>query len=322
MEDCELDMIPEMWKKGSLSKEEAVMKILERVYMNPGRFNLLDMDEDERSDFLLSAVPKFKGILDRYDKRLGPLGAYLFYSLPGIRLSWSRKKEEETASKRATRRNLKNIYEIEVEKNSRLGRAGEDGSLKVRDAGGDGFEEPLVFRRVFGRRKNLLEPKEVFYKKRAAFVLALKSAWYIDDSSLGKISGYCGFSKERVFETMRKIKDSLLERSEKRAKVEACRDRAWGFVCKYREMLARTDPSSSKFILLKKKLDYQLNSWKNKNKLLQSCQMTLAPRNNELAKILKVKPYRISVFLNYAKKLEKSGERLLCADDGEDLRKP
>ena len=50
--------------------------------------------------------------------------------------------------------------------------------------------------------------------------------------------------------------------------------------------------------------------------------MTLAPRNNELAKILKVKPYRISVFLNYAKKLEKSGERLLCADDGEDLRKP
>ena len=321
MEDCELDLIPELWKQGKLSEEEAVMKMLEQVYINPGRFNLLDMDEDERSDFLLSAIPKFKGILERYNKRLGPLGAYLFYSLPGIRLSWSRKMDEETASKRAAKRNLRSIYEIEVEKNGRLGQGREDGALKVRDARAEKFEEPLIFKRVFGRRKNLLEPKEVFYKKRAAFVLALKSAWYIDDSSLGKISGYCGFSEERIFKTMRKIKESLLERSEKRAKVEASRDRAWGFVCKYREMLSRTDPSSSKFLLLKRKLDYQIHSWKNKNKLLQSCQMTLAPKNKDLAKILKIKPYRISVFLNYAKKLEKSGEQLLCADEGEDFAK-
>jgi len=322
MEDLELDLIPQMLDQGKMTKEEAVMKILEGVYTNPGRFNLLDMEEDERSDFLIESISKIEGILERYNKRLGPLGAYLFYSIPGIRMSWTKKMAEDAAGKRAAKRNLKNLYEIEVEKNSRLAFAKEEGGLKIKDAGGKKIEEPLIFKRVFGRRKNLLEPKEVFYKKRAAFVLALKSAWYIDDSSLGKISGYCGFSEERVFKTVRKIKDSLLERSEKRAQMEACRDRAWGFICKYREMLARTDPASPKFKELKKKLDYQIHSWKNKTRILQSCKMALAPRNKDLAKLLKVKPYRISVFLNYAKKLEKSGEKLVSADEGEDFSKP
>ena len=191
IEDCELDSIPKLLERGKMTKKDAVMKIMQVVYTNPSRFNLLDMDEDERSDFLLDAFKKFDGLLDRYDKSLGSLGAYIFYSISGIKMTWARRKDDEMAIKRAIRRDFKNIYENALEKSERLAKA-EDDLLRVKDAGLGGSDEPLVFKRILGRRSNYLEPKEVFYKKRAAFVLALKSAWYLDDKSLGKICGYCG----------------------------------------------------------------------------------------------------------------------------------
>ena len=309
--DCELDMIPQMLEEGKMTKREAVMKVLKVVYTNPGRFNLLDMEEDERSDFLLASLPRFEKILERYDKSHGPIGAYIFYSMPGIRIYWTKKKSEEAAIQRAAKRSLGNIYEIEQDSiNSAFG-GKEEGALKIKDSGGENLEMPLLFKRVFGRRTNLLEPKSVFYKKRAAFVLALKSAWYIDDESVGKLSGYCGFSQECVFKAIHKIKKGLEERSVQRADLEARRDKAWYFVCKYREQLARMDPSSERFRQMTRKLEYQLKAWKKKTKLLQSCQMTLAPKNNELARMLKIKPYRISLLLSYAKKMVASGETLL-----------
>ena len=310
MEECELDLIPKMRRQGRMSKREAVMKMLMFVYTNPGRFNLLDMGEDERSDFLLDALPRFARMLDRYKDSLGPLGAYLFYSMPGIRMTWTRKKAEDAAAKKATKRSLRNLYEIEQEgKNSALAAKEEEG-LKIRDAGEAPIVEPLIFKRVLGRRANLLEPKEKFYKKRAALILALKSAWYLDEASLEKVSGYCGFSSESVRALVSKIKDGLEERRTKRTELELRRDKAWHFVCKYREMLLEIDPSSERFKSIKRKLEYQLNSWKKKTKILQSCQMTLAPKNKDLAKILKMKPYRISVLIGYAKKMAASGETL------------
>ncbi|MBR5096740.1 MAG: hypothetical protein IK094_06500, partial [Treponema sp.] len=130
--------------------------------------------------------------------------------------------------------------------------------------------------------------------------------------------GYCGLPEKSFFKTALIIKRSLLERSERRAKIEEMRDKAWLFVCKYREQLARMDPECGRFKIVKRKLEYQLNSWKNKNKILQSCHLALSPRNKDLAKLLKVKAYRLSVFLKYAKKMAASGESLLPERERED----
>ncbi|MBO7122749.1 MAG: hypothetical protein J6V90_05660 [Treponema sp.] len=317
IEDCELDSIPKLLELGKMTKKEAVMKIMQVVYTNPGRFNLLDMDEDERSDFLLDAFKRFDGLLDRYKKSVGSLGAYIYYSISGIKMTWARKKGEELSIKRAIRRDFKNIYENALEKSERLAKANDD-LMRLKDAGMGGSDEPLVFTRILGRRSNYLETKEIFYKKRAAFVLALKSAWYLDDKKLGAICDYCKLPQKSFFKTAFIIKRSLVERSEKRAKIEEMRDKAWLFVCKYREELARLDPKCERFKLVKKRLEYQLNSWKNKNKILQSYQLSLSPRNKDLAKMLKIKSYRLSVFLNYAKKMAAAGETLFPERERED----
>ncbi len=313
-EQDELDALPQKFKDGILTEKEAAMKMLEIIYMSPGRFNLMDMDEDERSDFLLSSLPRFERLFRRYDKSFGPLGAYLFYSIPGIKSSWLRMKADKTTERRAMMPCVKKLYEDAAVKSGLL--VAEPAEIKNRGkiSREEKCEPQLVFRRIFARRENFLEPKELFYKKRAALTLALKSAWYIDDKAAEKVSGFCGFPLDSVLQTLDKVKNGLLEKSAARADMQERRDRAWYFVCKYRERLFGLDPANPKYKVLKRKLDFQMNVWKKKNRLLQSGQMSLAPRNKDLAKLLKIKPYRIGVYLNYAKKMAEAGETIFDSD--------
>ena len=300
-----LDLLPLECKKKSLSYEEAAMKIMEVVYTNPGRFNLLDMDEDSRSDFLLEMLPKFKGLVERYDSAFGPLGAYVYYSLPGMRLSWERRRVDQLAGEQAASASVRGIYESAMEKKTvqvadsfSRWQAPVRGAAVKKEASAD-----LVFKKVFRHPRGLLDARSKIFKQRSALVLALKSAWYIDDESVEKISGYLECSSDDMANTLAEIKDSLVKKNEKREQMKMRRDRAWYFICKYRERLARLEPNSEAWKKTRRRLEYQLSSWKNKNRLLNGCRMTVSPRNSEIAKILQVHPYRISVFLKYAKEM-------------------
>lgn len=298
-----LDSLPEKWKNGEIGLDQAAMKVMEIVYTNPGRFNLLDMEEDERSDFLLETLPKFRGILERYDKSLGPLGAYVYYSLPGIRASWTRKKLDIAVGAKAAKASVRAIYEDVMEKNLRVAEPEPAQSYGKMNAC-----QPLVFRKIFGKRGRFLEPKNEFYMKRSALILALKSAWYIDDESVKRVSGCLGCSAEKLASAIAEIKDSLVEKNKKRERLVELRDRSWYFICKYRERLMELEPNSEDWIKTKRKLEYQLASWKSKNNRLQGGWSMVAPRNNDLAKLLRIKPYKVSLFLKYAQKLAASGE--------------
>lgn len=312
MEIDELDSLPAKVERGELTNERAAMKIMEVLYTNPGRFRLLDMDEDERSDFLLCALEKFERVMNRYDKRLGPLGAYIYYSIPGMRLSWNRKRVDAEIGKRGAAPSVKKIYEDSIQRKT-LAVAD---SKALRKAGAAEREAPpLVFKKILNEKRSLLESKASHTLKRSALVLALKSAWYIDDKNVEKVSGCLGCSSESVAAALAQVKNSLIARDAKRAEIVERRDKAWYLVCKYRERLLFLDPNSSAWKLVKRKLDYQLASWKNKTRLLQSCRMKVTPRNVDLAKMLCVHPYRISAYLQYARRMAESGASLLSFGD-------
>ena len=319
-ENDALDFIPQKVESGRMTAKEAAMRILEEIYTNPGRFNLLDMDEDERSDFLLGILPKLQRIVQRYDKSLGPLGAYVFYSLPGFRLTWERKKYDMETAKRGARASVRSIYEDSLERRPMLvsePRVAEP-PVRLKKSEREKEEAPLIFRRIFNRRERFVESKKTFLEKRAAVALALKSAWYIDDSTVKRLSAYCGCPSDCFAETVEKIRSLLLKKNERRLDLEKRRDKAWFFICKYRERLAGLEPNSNDWRKIKRKLEYQLASWKHKNAELSRGGMQMAPKISELARILRVHPNRISLFLKYAKKMEASGETALLGDLAEE----
>ena len=110
MQKNELDSLPELVALGKIGKNQAAMKVLEILYTNPARFGLQTMDEDERSDFLLQALPKFETMLERHNERISPFGAYLFYSIPGMKITWAKKRIEDARGERAMKNSIEEEF--------------------------------------------------------------------------------------------------------------------------------------------------------------------------------------------------------------------
>ena len=58
----------------------------------------------------------------------------------------------------------------------------------------------------------------------------------------------------------------------------------------------------------KRKLNYQLNAWKRKNRLLQKCNYRVSADNETVAKALNVSAHKVSTYLNYARRMTQEKE--------------
>ena len=95
MKNIILDEIPNLVKENKLSEQEACVQIYITLYTNPGRFNLLDLDKDSRSEFLLDFLQhKTTNLLKNYKVNINkPLPGLVglkvensgFKSLDGLR---------------------------------------------------------------------------------------------------------------------------------------------------------------------------------------------------------------------------------------------
>lgn len=307
MDEQSLDALPKEIAAGRLTVDAAAMKIMETIYTNPGRFGLSDMDEDARSDFLLEVLPRLSALLERHKESVAPFAAYLHASLPGFRRTWQKKIIEKTLEDRAMAPSVREIYEIAERK--RMLAVAEPSSADSSGVRSDSLADGrLIFKRILGPQRKSLAPLEKVYRQRSALVLALKSAWYIDDEAADKVTGYCGCSKEYFLEQLERMRGLLQKKSRRAADLAEKRDRAWFFICKYRERLLHLEKGSRLYDETLKKLEYQIRSWKTKTRLLQSSTLRISPNNSELAACLEIPVHQVSIYLKYARDMQKRGE--------------
>ncbi len=301
-----LDFIPQNVKDGFLSAKEAAMSIMRIAYTNPARFLIRDMDEDDRSDFLIDCLPSFEKMVLRHDEKIGQFGLYLYNSMAGLKMTWYKKKRERDIAARVMSPEIKEIYENDCEKS--LLSVASPSEIEQRIFGD---EEPSGNRRVeikdiFKSRHGNSHVDAKTREKRLAMVLALKSAWYLDESHIDKLSELCECPRGEVEKKVQDLRGTLLDKSTKQEDLEKRRDNAWYFVCKYRDELSRMDENSVGYQSVKRKLEYQLASWKKKNSIIRRSRK-IAPDNSAIAKMLDIKPHNISTYLRCAKNLEMKG---------------
>lgn len=319
MQKNELDSLPELVALGKIGKNQAAMKVLEILYTNPARFGLQTMDEDERSDFLLQALPKFETMLERHNERISPFGAYLFYSIPGMKITWAKKRIEDARGERAMKNSIEEEFKngeeeplLEVANPS--GRVAQRRRIRKEifpDASAFTARKKEEFRdigKIFAKQGRATIARNSLHEKRSALVLALKSAWYMDDGQIEKISDFCGCPKETFMEKVHDVRNTLVEKSERHDSLVQKRDKAWFFICKYREEISRMEKGGAEYEKQKRKLNYQLNAWKRKNRLLQKCNYRVSADNETVAKALNVSAHKVSTYLNYARRMAQEKE--------------
>lgn len=314
-----LDSLPKLVAQGKIDKNQAMMKVLEIIYTNPARFGLQTMDEDERSEFLLEALPKFEAMLKRHNERISPFGAYLFHSIPGMKITWAKKRIEDARGERVMKNSMEEAFKsgeertlLEVATPSRR----DAQSRRIRteifsDASTIATQKKEEFRdigKIFAKHGRATIAQNRLHEKRSALVLALKSAWYMDDAKIEKISDFCGCPKEIFMEKVHNVRNKLVEKSERHETLVQKRDKAWFFICKYREEISRMERGGAEYEKWKRKLNYQLNVWKRKNRLLQKCNYRVSADNETVAKALNVSAHKVSTYLNYARRMAQEKE--------------
>ncbi len=296
MQKVNINDLPKLLGEGKLTQNEAVNALWAEIYTKPFFYGLHDLNEDERSDFLLDFREKIISALKNYDEKQGCVQSFLRGCVRFRKLSWQKKCREQEL-----RRKTAGIFLTE----------------KSKDEYSSCFEENLT-ESESGKIDMLKTGSKCKMKIKALtmLILTLKACREVDDNLISKISDFTGLTEEELQKLVQEMKNTAFQKEEKREKLISKRNNAFYFRRKYSlEMQnSNNDPFSLKN--LKERYENHSKNWIKNNALLtRSC--VSGPSNNEIAKKLGLKPRTVCFYLFCAKKTFSKSEKTETADDEE-----
>lgn len=313
MKNIILDEIPNLVKENKLSEQEACVQIYITLYTNPGRFNLLDLDKDSRSEFLLDFLQhKTTNLLKNYNPNITSFGAYVFFTIQTFKLSYLNKKADTHRKELLIINEATNNYSNELNNFENFSSTSKESQVaEISEAYIPKSDEEkiptLVYKKLFTRHKYKLSTLESQNRKlkQGLLIIALKSAWYINDEQINKVSSVCEISADIISDSICRLKANLITKSLCRKKIEENRNRAYLFIDKYKKELEKIKEKDSPiFFKISTKLNYQQKNFINKNNLLQTGKFKIAPSNSEISSIIGIPERQVSCYLSRFKALD------------------
>lgn len=307
MTDLKLDDIPDLVKSNKLTKQEACVQIYHILYTNPPRFGLHTIDEDLRSDFLLYFLQyKTNSLLEKYDPSISPFGAYIYRTVQTSLLTFIKKASDRNNYNKFFIQDSICDYQAQMQENENsLIHVASD--VPEFSTSSKNEEIPaLVYKQIFTKGTHRLSLKDSRERKikRGILILALKSAWYISDSQINKVSTLCNISPKVLTDSVCKLKSKLINKALNRQQIENNRNRAYCFIHNYRMQLANNETDNFKFEQLQKKIDFQTENWNKKTRKLNSGRNKIAPTNSEIGEIIGLSGRFVSFYIRKLREMD------------------
>lgn len=309
MTDIKLDEIPGLLKSGKLSFSQACIAVYKRIYCEPALFDLLEMDEDERSDFLLYFLQKkIPTMIRNYNPQITAFGSYVYTVVRIAKIDYLQQQDRKKNMSKTY------IYESIIEYDEFIARSQKSPSKISDEIKGyvpRSEEEKipsLVYKRFFKKEPHRLCVAESRERKlkHGILILALKSAWYINDEQIQKVSNYCKISSDILSTTVCTLKANLINKALFREEIQNNRAKAYCLINTYEQQIRNlgTYDGLPKFERIERRLEFQKRNFNSKNKLLQSGKFKIAPTNSEIAKVIGVKNSLIANTLSKFRQLK------------------
>lgn len=309
MTDIKLDEIPDLVKSKQMSKQEACLQVYYTLYTSPARFGLKDMDDDLRSDFLLHFLQhKTDNLIESYDPKISPFGAYVYKTVQTARITFSKKMTDHQNYNTLFIQDSIYDYQDKMEKNiSAVTKVAS--TPESFTANKDKSQIPqLVYKRLTNKDTHRLCKTESQARrlKLGILILALKSAWYISDEQIEKVSRVCQISPEIITSSVCQLKSLLINKALNRQTIEENRNRAYSFVHNYRIQInnQKYDKDQLKLTQLQKKLNFQTDNWSKKTKSLQSGKIKICPTNQEVGNIIGLSERLVSFYARKVREMD------------------
>lgn len=309
MTTIKLDDIPDLVKSNKLTKQQACIEVYYTLYTNPARFGLNDMDDDYRSDFLLHFLQhKTQTLLQNYNPLISPFGAYVYKTIQTARVTFRKNFNDRQNYNTLFIQDSIYNYQEQMESASNSARQIASPVPEFKDKT-DEIEIPhLVYKRLFTRTAHRLTKADSQDKrlKRGLLILALKSAWYINDEQIQKVGKVCEISPSVITTSVCHLKSLLINKAINRQAIEENRNRAYSFIHNYRMQIQNQELNTdqTRLTLLNKKLDFQKQNWNKKTEKLQTGKFKICPTNSEIGNVIGLSERLVSFYMRKIKEMD------------------
>ncbi|MDE7227151.1 MAG: hypothetical protein K2N31_02375 [Treponemataceae bacterium] len=280
MAHIDIERIPALVAEGKMSKKEGAYRIWEDIYCNPHKYGLALLDEDEKSDFLLSLLEKFEHAISDFVPQKAKFSTYLHGRLKIAYIGWHRKRLTDAVGETITRTALKAQYDEEVHK------------YETADNAAAG-EKPAILTRAS------MTPKQRSLAKITALILTLKHCHDVDGTIIKNVSRFVDTDVAALESLVRSLRKQSDHKVALRARVIRRRDNAFYYHRKYLNELSQLQKGTARFEKVQQKYQKQTENWIRQNKLLAH-RFVLSPTNESIAKEIGIKPRRVSFYIRRA----------------------
>lgn len=279
MTPIDIERLPELVANGSMSKKEGAYRIWEELYCNPHRFGLTRLNEDEKSDFLLSLLKNFEQALIEFMPGRAQFRTYLCGLLKISYPNWRRKQLTRATAETLTDTMLKAQYDTEA--------------IKYETPQEHTDDKQDINMRPFAT------PKKRSIAETTALVLTLKNCHNVDETILKNVSRFLHIDADELESLVHTLRKQSEHKIEKRARVIRRRDNAFYYHRKYMSELTRLQEGTASFEKVQEKYLKQTESWIRQNKLLAH-RFVLSPTNASIAKEIDMEPRKVSFYIRSA----------------------
>ncbi len=280
--------LPDLLAKNLISQKEAVNHIASFVIQNYPVFSLQKHDEDFRSEIIVRTLEKGHLILSQYDKTQGSFFNFLFCTIKSFIRSElkniSRKNINEKIFQEAT---ILSINEKEKDYERITHKISEIQEIPYNSKS----TNPENLRKTFSVLKK--------FEDRANFIIALKSAFYLDDKIITQFCKTYNLEKTEFTDIIQSCRISRLTKIERNKTNIARRNAAYFFHKRYEKQIKNFDTENStryeKTVTERNKS--QKKRWKTHNYKLQSPTCYVRTSNKVIAEILNIAERQVAYYV-------------------------
>lgn len=292
MTTIKFEELPEAVKRNKITKEEAIKRLWEEMYKFPRKFGLGEFTEDQKSDFLLGMSKIFGKIFDKYTPGQVSFRAYISGCVKTYKMSFLRLQKSAALARKSLAPFLYEKLEEEKFNNQ----------IKLSDSIFDKQKQNKSFSDIAKKKTSGAKEKTKRITELTALVLMMKACKDIDDDTIESVSGFTGIEKSILYEKIQELKNGIEKKEKNNQKLVRRRNNAYYFHRKYMHEMLTASKNDLIIEDIEKRYKLQTKKWEENNKRLSV--KSVSPSNEEVARIIGLKPRTVSFYINHVRKAE------------------
>jgi hypothetical protein len=290
MKNCN-ETIERIFNDGYLTNEEKAWKIIEVIYNSPKFFHTNCLDEDNRSEFVISLLPVLSRLDKIYTFQRQSLAVYIQCIVMRQMMHWKKNLARDNAKDAAISSYLADKCENQDIYN-------EIADIEAKYSPDE--SDVNLLKKIVAKNLNLHRNETM---RNGIICLCLKSAFCITDDCIRKISKLIDVNEDKIFGYIMQVKELTLP------KVLSCKEKAERLNVAYFKRkksiieMEKVDKNSNRYSEIEKSFSVQNKRWRQK--LTERVRYLPTPSYQIIAQVLGMSKRKIELVLAKAKKQAK-----------------